>query len=128
MCNKTTKKQTNEDYRFLDYRLTQYEIKLDKGLDNLKTSNDKNYQDIMKILTTMQQGQNQQQETLIRLTEEQNNLKEKINKLEQINENITTHKQQIETIFDRLNTYKQLLTLVGTAAVSAILVEIIKFI
>lgn len=127
MCNEN-KTHNEDDYRFLDYRLNQYELKLDKGLEKLEQSQQNNYIEIMKTLQIMQEGQNEQNKTIIELTQKQLILEKRTDMIEGIELNINSHAEKIRTIFDRLNTYKQLLTGVGITAIAAIIVEIIKFI
>ena len=130
MCNETKKNNDEEqyDYRFLDYRLNQYETKLDKGLEKLEQGQKNNYTEIMKTLRLMQEGNNEQNKTLIELNQRIQVVEQKINCIDRLKEVTTKHGEEIRTLYKRLDIYKQLLMAIGGGAGVALLIEIIKFI
>ncbi|WP_292474213.1 hypothetical protein [Methanosphaera sp.] len=118
MCNET--KHDEEEYK--DYLIILYR------LDHLENAQKENFKELMKTLQIMQQGQNEQNKTLIELTQRQQVVEQKIQCIDRLKEVATKHGEEIRTISKRLEIYKQILMALGTGVGAALLIEIIKFI
>ena len=57
--NNKDKTLTDEDYRFLDYRLTQLEQNLRKGQEKIEQETAQNYKELIQMLRTMQENNNE---------------------------------------------------------------------
>lgn len=126
--SKEHNEKKEHDYRFLDYRLDQLELKLEKGLEKLEIDQNNNYQDLVKLLQIVQENNNEQNKTLVELVQRQKSLEEKVHCIDKLKESATKHSEEIHALQDRLDIYKQILLIVGTGAGVALLIELIKFI
>ena len=76
MNNYTKKEQ--EEQRFIDYRLTQLEINLNKALTKLEQEQQENNRTLQNSLQALQEGINSQSRTLIELEQKEKALEEKL--------------------------------------------------
>ena len=126
MC-KEKKDYTKEyDYKFLDYRLTQLEQNLRKGQEKLETVQTQNYNELLKILQTLQENNQTQNQTLTELHTRIITLEQNTTCLEPLKEKTTEHNKQIEHIHHRLDIYKQILIIMGGAVITALVGLIFK--
>jgi uncharacterized protein (DUF3084 family) len=127
MCNEKTKeKDNNYDYRFIDYRLTQLENNLRKGQEKLEQDQKSNYQELIKILQTMQESSNNLSQKIIELKERQYALEEKSKRVDQMKETIATHEEKISDHDRRLGIYQTVLIGVTITVVAAVVIFILK--
>lgn len=128
MCNEKMNKEQLKDYRFIDYRLDQLELRITKGLEKLETEQAENNKEILRTLQLMQEGQNEQNKTLIELSTRQENMEQKVQCIDRLREIATKNTTEIREVERRLEIYKQLLLVVGTGVAVALITEIVKFI
>jgi uncharacterized protein (DUF3084 family) len=127
MCNEKTKEKDNPyDYRFIDYRLTQLENNLRKGQEKLEQDQKSNYQELIKILQTMQESSNNLSQKIIELKERQYALEEKSKRVDQMKETIATHEEKISDHDRRLGIYQTVLIGVTITVVAAVVIFILK--
>ena len=127
MCNEQTQDEI-EQQRFIDYRLDQLELNLRKGQEKLEQEYKEQNQQIMKTLTIMQEGQNQQNRTLAELNTRVATLEDKNSCIDKLREIATKNTTEIKDVERRLDIYKHILLAVGTGAGVALLIDIIKLI
>lgn len=127
MCNEPTQDEI-EQQRFIDYRLDQLELNLRKGQEKLEQEYKEQNQQIMKTLTIMQEGQNQQNRTLAELNTRVATLEDKNSCIDKLREIATKNTTEIKDVERRLDIYKHILLAVGTGAGVALLIDIIKLI
>lgn len=127
MCNEQTRDEI-EQQRFIDYRLDQLELNLRKGQEKLEQEYKEQNQQIMKTLTIMQEGQNQQNRTLAELNTRVATLEDKNSCIDKLREIATKNTTEIKDVERRLDIYKHILLAVGTGAGVALLIDIIKLI
>lgn len=127
MCNenKTQPKKIADEYRFLDYRLTQLETNLRKGQEKLEREQSQNYKELIKMLQIMQESSNEQNKTIIELNQRIITIETTMKCIDKLKEYTTTHHNEIKNINRRLNIYKVALsgiavTVIGAAALHAI--------
>jgi uncharacterized protein (DUF3084 family) len=127
MCNEKTKEKDNHyDYRFIDYRLTQLENNLRKGQEKLEQDQKTNYQELIKMLQTMQESSNNLSQKIIELKERQYALEEKSKRVDQMKETIATHEEKISDHDRRLGIYQTVLIGVTITVVAAVVIFILK--
>jgi uncharacterized protein (DUF3084 family) len=127
MCNEKTKeKDNNYDYRFIDYRLTQLENNLRKGQEKLEQDQKSNYQELIRMLQTMQESSNNLSQKIIELKERQYALEEKSKRVDQMKETIATHEERISDHDRRLGIYQTVLIGVTITVVAAVVIFILK--
>ena len=126
--NNKDKTLTDEDYRFLDYRLTQLEQNLRKGQEKIEQETAQNYKELIQMLHTMQENNNEQNKQLIEVNQRQKTVEEKMQCLDKLREVATKNTTEIKDIERRIEIYKQILFVVGTGAAIALLTEIITII
>ena len=127
MCNEH-KHEEIEQQRFIDYRLDQLENNLRRGQEKLEQEYKEQNQQIMKTLTLMQEGQNQQNRTLAELNQRVATLEDKNSCIDKLREIATKNTTEIKDVERRLDIYKHILLAVGTGAGVALLIDIIKLI
>ncbi len=128
MCNEKTKKvtkETEQDYRFLDYRLQQLENNLLRGQEKLEQEQKQNYQELIKMLQILQEGNNKQNEQLVELSQKTQALEAKYTCVDKLKEAATKNTTRLNDIERRLEIYKQILFVVGTGVVISLLGQII---
>lgn len=128
MCNEKNKqgpKGTKQDYRFLDYRLNQLETNLRRGQEQLEQEQKNNYNDLIKILQVLQEGNNEQNKQLVELSQRQKSVEEKLPCIDSLKEVATKHNTEIKELERRMDTYKQILMLVGTGVIISLLSQVI---
>lgn len=126
--NNKDKTLTDEDYRFLDYRLTQLEQNLRKGQEKIEQETAQNYKELIQMLHTMQENNNEQNKQLIEVNQRQKTVEEKMGCIDKLREVATKNTTEIKDIERRIEIYKQILFVVGTGAAIALLTEIITII
>lgn len=128
MCNEKNKqgpKGTKQDYRFLDYRLNQLETNLRRGQEQLEQEQKNNYNDLIKILQVLQEGNNEQNKQLVELSQRQKSVEEKLPCIDSLKEVATKHNTEIKELERRMEIYKQILMLVGTGVIISLLSQVI---
>lgn len=128
MCNEQNKKTSDDDYRFIDYRLDQLETNLRKGQEKLEQEQNNNYKEIMHILQVMQEANNEQNKQIIEVIQRQKNVEEKMQCIDKLKEVATKNRTEIHEIERRLEIYKQILFVVGTGVAIALITELIRII
>ncbi|RAP45033.1 MAG: hypothetical protein BZ136_08515 [Methanosphaera sp. rholeuAM74] len=133
MCNnkKTTPhpdKTTTppNDYRFLDYRLTQLENKLERGLDTIEQEQRRYNLEVMKTLTNLQEGQNKTTENIAKLRQRIDNMDEQMKCLDKLKETANKNTAKIKATNHRIDVIQKILFAVGGAAISALFTAIIS--
>ena len=126
--NNKDKTLTDEDYRFLDYRLTQLEQNLRKGQEKIEQETAQNYKELIQMLHTMQENNNEQNKQLIEFNQRQKTVEEKMQCIDKLREVATKNTTEIKDIERRIEIYKQILFVVGTGAAIALITEIITII
>lgn len=127
MCNEHTHNEL-EEQRFIDYRLDQLESNLRRGQEKLEQEYKEQNQQIMNTLTLMQEGQNQQNQTLAELNQRVHTLEDKNSCIDKLREIATKNTTEIKDVERRLDIYKHILLAVGTGAGVALLIDLIKLI
>lgn len=128
MCNEKNKTKNREEQRFIDYRLTQLEINLNKSLAKLEQERKQEYNLIQDSLKTLQEGINSQSRTLIELEQKEKALEEKLVCIDKLKEAATKNTTRVHNIERRLDIYKQVLIVVAGGVVVALLTELIRMI
>ena len=124
MCNEknTTRNNTHEkDYRFLDYRLNQLETTLKTGQEKIEQEQKQNYNELLKILQQLQEGNSTQNQTLAELNTRIKSVEQKMPNIDALEKTTTSHAKQIENLERRLDTYKQITTGIGIALIGTII-------
>jgi DNA repair exonuclease SbcCD ATPase subunit len=120
------------DARFLDYRLTQLEQKLEKGLTTLEQEQNKYNLEILKTLQTLQDGQNKTTETLAQIKERQTNVEEKLKCIDKLKDITSKNSERIRNNYEstnhRIDIVQKILFAIGGAAVSALFAAILSII
>ena len=114
---KSKEEQEIKDYRFILYRL-----------DQLEVSEKENFKEIMKMLQVMQQGQNEQNKTIIELNQRMYSVEEKIKCIDKLKEAAATRKAEVNNIYRRLDIYKAVLIGISITVIATLLVQILKLI
>ena len=125
MNNET--EDTTYDYRFLDYRLDQLELNLRKGQEKLEKEYKESNKTILETLTAMQEGQNEQNRTIVELIQRQKNVEEKMKCIDKLRDVATENTTRVKELERRIDIYKQVLIGVGISAVSALIIGVLKF-
>ena len=126
--NKNDNNQNEYDYRFIDYRLDQLETNLRKGQEKLEQDFKAQNTQILQTLQLMQEGQNEQNKTLIELTQRVQTLEEKKPQIEHLKESSTENTTEIHELERRLDVYKQVLIGIGISVAAVVLVDLLKLI
>lgn len=128
MCNEKNKTKNREEQRFIDYRLTQLEINLNKSLTKLEQERKQDYTLLQDSLKALQEGINSQSRTLIELEQKEKALEEKLVCIDKLKEAATKNTTKVHNIERRLDIYKQVLIAVAGGVVIALLTELIRMI
>ena len=121
--NSTTKNNdivAINDYKFIDYRLTQLENKLEKGLSNLEQDHRRNTTEITKLLQTLQLGQSKTSEAMAKMQQRINTLEQNQHSIEKLKDTSNKNITLIEATNHRIDVVQKILFAVGGAAVSAL--------
>lgn len=125
MCNQKKNNENNEttenDTRFLDYRLTQLENKLEKGLDALEQEQRRYNIEVMKTLQSLQQGQSKTHETIAQLQQRQTHLEEKMKCIDKLKDAASKNTERNKHTNQRVDVIQKILILVGSASLTAVL-------
>lgn len=113
--NKGKEEQEIKDYRFILYRL-----------DQLEVSEKENFKEIMKMLQVMQQGQNEQNKTIIELNQRMYAVEEKIKCIDKLKEAAATRKTEVNNLYRRLDIYKAVLIGISITVVGTLLIQILR--
>ena len=137
MCNQqkppnTTIKRNNEttqdDYRFLDYRLTQLENKLERGLEQIETEQRRYNLEVMQTLQQLQEGQNKTTETMAKVRQRLDDMDEKIKTIDTLKDKSSEHTQAVKAVNHRVDVVQKILFAVGGAAISAFFTALVSII
>ena len=128
MSDEQNKKTSDDDYRFIDYRLNQLEQNLRKGQEKLEQETQNNYKELIQMLQVMQEANNEQNKQLIEVIQRQKTVEEKMKCIDKLREVATKNTTEIKDIERRIEIYKQILFVVGTGAAIALITEIITII
>lgn len=119
MCNEKINKKEDQvnDYRFLDYRLNQLELKLDEGLKKIENEQ-KNYNmQVMETLQHLQEGQTKAYETLAQLEQRTTALEQNNECIDKLKDAASKNTERIHHSTHRIDVIQKILFVVGTAAV-----------
>ena len=128
MCNQKNNKTIEDkettkllnDYKFIDYRLTQLENKLEKGLENIEQEQ-RNYNlEVMKTLHSLQEGQNKTSENMAKVQQRIETLEHNERYIDNLKDVARTNTTSIEAVNHRVYVVQKILFAVGGAAVSAL--------
>lgn len=130
MTNETSDKKPDEnyDYRFLDYRLDQLERKIDEGMGKLEARQTNNYQELIKMLQLMQEGNNKQNQQLVEIQQRQRTLEDKMKCIDNLKDVAVSQREQIQNINRRLGVYQRIFIILGTATAGSLLTAIFNII
>lgn len=130
MTNETSDKKPDEnyDYRFLDYRLDQLERKIDEGMGKLEARQTNNYQELIKMLQLMQEGNNKQNQQLVEIQQRQQTLENQIKSIDNLKDATVSHKEQINNIYHRLGVYQKIFIILGTATATSLITALFNII
>ena len=122
MCNENKTNNTHEkDYRFLDYRLNQLETTLKTGQEKIEQEQKQNYNELLRILQQLQEGNSTQNQTLTELNTRIKNVEKKMPCIDSLEKTATGHAKQIENLERRLDIYKQITTGIGIALIGTMI-------
>lgn len=127
--NNTTNTLTREElenYRFLDYRLTQIEQNLQAGQKRLEQETQRQNQQIITILNTLQEQSLTNQENITLLKTKVHNLEKDHTCLEKLKEAAHTNSTKLQEHHRRLDIYKQILLTIGTTAATSLILALIQ--
>lgn len=132
MCNEKTSNKKGDiqenDYRFIDYRLTQLENNLRQGQERLEQEYKEANKQIMETLKRLQENNNEINKSIIELSQRQSATENRINNLDTLKETATKNRTEINEIERRLDIYKQILFLIGGTAVTSLMMAIFQLI
>lgn len=114
-----------ENYRFIDYRLDQLEIALKTGLSKIEVEQKENNAEIMHMLQTLQEGQNEQNKNIIELQQRQAAVEKEMVCIEKLKEAATKNSTRLTDIERRMEIYKQVLFILGTGVVLEIVTRLL---
>ena len=109
------------DYKFLDYRLNQLEQNLKQGQQKLEQTQAQNYNELLKILQQLQEGNSTQNQTLTELNTRITNIEQKIRCIDKLKESTATHHERIDNIERRLDIYKQITIAIAVALIGTMI-------
>lgn len=114
------------DYRFLDYRLTQLENKLERGLEQIETEQRRYNIEVMKTLQQLQEGQNKTYENMAKVRQRLDDMDEKIKAIDKLKESANKNTARIDSTNHRIDVVQKILFAVGGAAISALFTAIVS--
>ena len=130
MCNtpKTTQTPTSqkdnktpeEDYRFLDYRLTQLENKIEKGFTQIEQEQQRYNIEVMRSLQDLHEGQNRTTESMARVRQRLDDMETNIKHIDTLKESANKNTEAIHSAHHRIDVVQKILFAVAGAALSAL--------
>ena len=114
------------DYRFLDYRLTQLENKLERGLEQIETEQRRYNLEVMQTLQQLQEGQNKTYENMAKVRQRLDDMDEKIKAIDKLKESANKNTARIDSTNHRIDVVQKILFAVGGAAISALFTAIVS--
>lgn len=117
--NKNTDNHDN-DYRFLDYRLTQLENQIEKGFDNVEQEQRKYNIEVMRTLQELQEGQNRTTESMARVRQRLDDMDTEIRHIDTLKEAANKNTESIHSAHHRIDVVQKILFAVAGAALSAL--------
>lgn len=114
------------DYRFLDYRLTQLENKLERGLEQIETEQRRYNLEVMQTLQQLQEGQNRTAEGMAKVRQRLDDMDEKIKAIDKLKESANKNTARIDSTNHRIDVVQKILFAVGGAAISALFTAIVS--
>jgi uncharacterized FlgJ-related protein len=122
MCNEKNNKKEDQvnDYRFLDYRLNQLELKLGEGLKKIEEEQKEYNLQVMETLQRLQEGQNKTYETIAQLEQRTLNLEQRITCIDNLKKAANKNTERNKHLNHRINVIQKILFMVGAAAVSGL--------
>lgn len=124
--NKNKNNTRTNDYRFLDYRLTQLENKLERGLEQIETEQRRYNLEVMQTLQQLQEGQNKTAEGMAKVRQRLDDMDEKIKAIDKLKESANKNTARIDSTNHRIDVVQKILFAVGGAAISALFTAIIS--
>ena len=122
------KEDIHPDYRFLDYRLDQLELKLASGLEKIEADQHTYNTQVMQTLQTLQEGQSRTYESMAQIKERQDNMEQRLECIEGLKKTATKNTERIKdndrNVTHRIDVVQRILFLVGGAAVTAFVTAI----
>lgn len=120
MCNEKNNKKEDQvnDYRFLDYRLNQLELKLGEGLKKIEEEQKEYNLQVMETLQRLQEGQNKTYETIAQLEQRTLNLEQRITCIDTLKKAANKNTERNKHLNHRVNVIQKILFVVGTAAIT----------
>ena len=137
MCNQNKKPTQQEtmknnnntgDYRFLDYRLNQLELKLERGLEQIETEQRRYNIEVMKTLQTLQEGQHKTTENMAKVQQHIQDLEEKLKCIDKLKDVASKNTARITAVNHRVDVVQKILFAVGGAAISAFFTALVSII
>ena len=137
MCNQNKKPTQQEtmknnnntgDYRFLDYRLNQLELKLERGLEQIETEQRRYNIEVMKTLQTLQEGQNRTTENMAKVRQHIDDMEEKIKCIDKLKDVASKNTARVTAVNHRVDVVQKILFAVGGAAISAFFTALVSII
>lgn len=116
------------DYRFLDYRLTQLENKLERGLDNIEQEQRRYNIEVMKTLQQLQEGQNKTYENMAKVRQRLDDMDEKIKAIDNLKDKTAENTQAVKSVNHRVDVVQKILFAVGGAAIAALFSAIVSIV
>ena len=113
------------DYRFLDYRLNQLELKLERGLEQIETEQRRYNIEVMKTLQTLQEGQNRTTENMAKIRQHIDDMEEKLKCIDKLKDVASKNTARITAVNHRVDVVQKILFAVATAAISALFTALI---
>ena len=123
----TMKNNNNtDDYRFLDYRLNQLELKLERGLEQIETEQRRYNIEVMKTLQTLQEGQHKTTENMAKVQQHIDGIEEKLKCIDKLKDVASKNTARITAVNHRVDVVQKILFAVATAAISALFTALIS--
>ena len=124
----TTRENNNHtgDYRFLDYRLNQLELKLERGLEQIETEQRRYNIEVMKTLQTLQEGQHKTTENMAKVQQHIGDMEEKLKCIDKLKDVASKNTARITAVNHRVDVVQKILFAVATAAISALFTALIS--
>jgi len=120
MCNEKNNKKEDQvnDYRFLDYRLNQLELKLGEGLKKIEDEQKEYNLQVIETLQRLQEGQNKTYETIAQLEQRTLNLEQRITCIDTLKKAANKNTERNKHLNHRVNVIQKILFVVGAAAIT----------
>jgi len=116
------------DYRFLDYRLNQLELKLERGLEQIETEQRRYNIEVMKTLQTLQEGQNRTTENMAKVRQHIDDMEEKLKCIDKLKDVASKNTARVTAVNHRVDVVQKILFAVGGAAISAFFTALVSII